>query len=104
MVNTSAPARKKSSQIEGVTPNPPAAFSTLTIIASNFNFVLSSTILSLAKFLALLPTISPINSYISRRLVMSFVLVLTMGFYSCDSFVEVDLPKSIVIKKELVIF
>jgi hypothetical protein len=39
-------------------------------------------------------TISLINSYISRHLVMSFVLVLTMGFYSCDSFVEVDLPKS----------
>ena len=46
VVNTSAPTRKKSSQIEGVTPNPPAEFSTLTIIASNFNFVLSSIIFS----------------------------------------------------------
>nr|WP_315199904.1 RagB/SusD family nutrient uptake outer membrane protein [uncultured Flavobacterium sp.] len=39
-------------------------------------------------------TISHKNSYISRCLVLSLFLVLTMAIHSCDSFVEVDLPKS----------
>lgn len=39
-------------------------------------------------------TISTQHICISRYLTISFFLILTMGFYSCDSFVEVDLPKS----------
>ncbi|TRX32990.1 RagB/SusD family nutrient uptake outer membrane protein [Flavobacterium sp. ZT3R18] len=39
-------------------------------------------------------TISTQNSYTSRRFVMSLFLILTMGIHSCDSFVEVDLPKA----------
>lgn len=39
-------------------------------------------------------TILPQNICISRRFVMSFFLILTMGIHSCDSFVEVDLPKA----------
>ena len=61
VVKTSAPALKKSSQIEGVTPNPPAAFSTFIIIASSFNCILNSAIFFCAKFLAFLPTMSPKN-------------------------------------------
>jgi hypothetical protein len=39
-------------------------------------------------------TISTQHICISRYLAISFFLILTMGINSCDSFVEVDLPKS----------
>lgn len=39
-------------------------------------------------------TISTQHICISRYLTMSFFMILTMGINSCDSFVEVDLPKS----------
>ena len=71
------PFNKKLSHISGVTPNPPAEFSTLTIMRSKDLFSLNSLIFSIAKFLAFLPTISPINN------VFIFTNFLPINFFIC---------------------